>query len=100
MGYRYFICDVFTDKRFGGNPLAALPAAAGLSDRQMQQVAREFGAIDGEITVTFEEQAGLVPVTIQRRDDSSLWCELAAPQPRSPAPGPACSGSTPSSRGA
>ena len=40
--YRFFTCDVFTDRRFGGNQLAVLPAATGLSDRQMQQVAREF----------------------------------------------------------
>ncbi|MEO8295611.1 MAG: PhzF family phenazine biosynthesis protein [Gemmatimonadota bacterium] len=42
MAYRYFICDVFTDQRFGGNQLAVLPDAQGLSDRQMQQIAREF----------------------------------------------------------
>jgi trans-2,3-dihydro-3-hydroxyanthranilate isomerase len=42
MGYHYYICDVFTDTRFGGNQLAVLPEARGLSDRQMQQVAREF----------------------------------------------------------
>ena len=42
MGYRYYICDVFTDTRFGGNQLAVLPEAQGLSDRQMQQIAREF----------------------------------------------------------
>jgi trans-2,3-dihydro-3-hydroxyanthranilate isomerase len=42
MCYRYFICDVFTEVRFGGNPLAVLPDAAGLSDGQMQQIAREF----------------------------------------------------------
>jgi trans-2,3-dihydro-3-hydroxyanthranilate isomerase len=41
--YRYCICDVFTDTRFGGNPLAVLPEASGLSDGQMQQVAMEFG---------------------------------------------------------
>ena len=40
--YRYFICDVFTEKRFGGNQLAVLPEAAGLSEREMQQIAREF----------------------------------------------------------
>ena len=127
MRYRYFICDVFTDTRFGGNQLAVLPEAAGLSDRQMQQIAREFnfsestfvlpaeaghtrrvriftpaiempfaghpnvgtafvlaaagefGEIDGPVTVTFEEKAGLVPVSIQRRG-SSIWCELSAPQ--------------------
>jgi trans-2,3-dihydro-3-hydroxyanthranilate isomerase len=42
MGHQYYICDVFTDTRFGGNQLAVLPEATGLSDRQMQQVAREF----------------------------------------------------------
>jgi len=42
MKYKYYICDVFTDKRFGGNQLAVLPDARGLDDRQMQQVAREF----------------------------------------------------------
>ena len=42
MKYKYFICDVFTKKRFGGNPLAVLPEAEGLSDKKMQQIAREF----------------------------------------------------------
>lgn len=42
MGYRFVTCDVFTDTRFGGNPLAVLPDALGLSERQMLQVAREF----------------------------------------------------------
>jgi hypothetical protein len=35
MKYRYYICDVFTDTRFGGNQLAVLPDAADLSERQM-----------------------------------------------------------------
>jgi trans-2,3-dihydro-3-hydroxyanthranilate isomerase len=42
--------------------------------------AGDFGTIDGSITVTFEEKAGVVPVAIERRDRSSLWCELAAPE--------------------
>lgn len=127
MRYRYFICDVFTDTRFGGNQLAVLPDARGLSDRRMQQIAREFnfsestfvlppetghtrkvriftpatevpfaghpnvgtafalatagefGPIDGPVTVTFEEKAGLVPVAIHRRE-GGIWCELSAPQ--------------------
>jgi len=127
MRYRYFICDVFTDTRFGGNQLAVLPEASGLSDRQMQQIAREFnfsestfvfppeagqtrkvriftpatevpfaghpnvgtafalatagefGPIGESITVTFEEKAGLVPVSIHDRG-GRIWCELSAPQ--------------------
>jgi trans-2,3-dihydro-3-hydroxyanthranilate isomerase len=42
MRYRYCLCDVFTDRLFGGNPLAVLPDARGLSDGRMQQIAREF----------------------------------------------------------
>ena len=40
--YRYYTCDVFTDTRFGGNQLAVLSHADGLSTRQMQAIAREF----------------------------------------------------------
>lgn len=42
MRYRFLICDVFTDQRFGGNQLAVLPEASGLSGARMQQIAREF----------------------------------------------------------
>jgi trans-2,3-dihydro-3-hydroxyanthranilate isomerase len=42
MNYRFHICDVFTDQRFGGNPLAVLPDARGLTCEQMQKIAREF----------------------------------------------------------
>ena len=38
-----------------------------------------FGPTDAEIKVTFEEKAGLVPITICRRD-GTLWCELSAPE--------------------
>lgn len=38
----YHIVDVFTDQRFGGNPLAVVHDAAGLTSAQMQQIAREF----------------------------------------------------------
>jgi trans-2,3-dihydro-3-hydroxyanthranilate isomerase len=34
--------DVFTDRPFGGNPLAVILDARGLSDSQMQAIAREF----------------------------------------------------------
>ncbi|HYD51384.1 MAG TPA: PhzF family phenazine biosynthesis protein [Gemmatimonadaceae bacterium] len=42
MRYRYFTADVFTDRPFGGNQLAVLPDARGLSAEQMHQIAREF----------------------------------------------------------
>src|SRR4030095_9768131 len=34
--------DVFTDRRFGGNPLAVIPDARGLATEQMQSIAAEF----------------------------------------------------------
>jgi trans-2,3-dihydro-3-hydroxyanthranilate isomerase len=40
--YQYHTCDVFTDVRFGGNQLAVLPDAAGLSSGQMLDICREF----------------------------------------------------------
>ena len=42
MPYPYHLCDVFTEQRFAGNPLAVVLDAQGLSDAQMQQIAREF----------------------------------------------------------
>lgn len=39
---RFYTADVFTDRIFGGNPLAVLPDARGLADGQMQAIAREF----------------------------------------------------------
>ncbi|ODS52512.1 MAG: PhzF family phenazine biosynthesis protein [Agrobacterium sp. SCN 61-19] len=35
--------DVFTDTRFCGNPLAVITDARGLSDKEMQEIAAEFG---------------------------------------------------------
>ena len=42
MRYRFYTADVFTNRIFGGNQLAVLPRAQGLSASQMQQIAREF----------------------------------------------------------
>src|SRR6201985_1299620 len=39
---RYFTVDVFTDRAFGGNPLAVVLDAGGLSTAQMQAIATEF----------------------------------------------------------
>ncbi len=40
--YRYHRVDVFTEEIFGGNPLVVFPEAEGLSDREMQNIAREM----------------------------------------------------------
>jgi len=39
---RYITVDVFTDRAFGGNPLAVVLDAGGLSTAQMQAIATEF----------------------------------------------------------
>ena len=56
MKHRYYICDVFTEARFGGNQLAVLPQADGLSAQQMQKIAREFNF--SETTFVFPPTAG------------------------------------------
>jgi trans-2,3-dihydro-3-hydroxyanthranilate isomerase len=40
--YTFYTLDVFTDRIFGGNPLAVFPDGSGLDTEQMQAVAREF----------------------------------------------------------
>lgn len=40
--YAFITLDVFTERRFGGNPLAVLPDAVGLTDDEMQAITREF----------------------------------------------------------
>jgi trans-2,3-dihydro-3-hydroxyanthranilate isomerase len=42
MKYPFHIVDVFSSTPFGGNPLAILPDATGISTDGMQKIAREF----------------------------------------------------------
>jgi len=53
--YRFFQVDVFTDRPFGGNPLAVFPNAEGLTTDQMQSVAREMNL--SETTFVLPPQA-------------------------------------------
>ena len=39
---KFYQADVFTAEPFGGNPVAVFPEADGLSDDQLQQIAREM----------------------------------------------------------
>ena len=39
---RYHTADIFTTRRFGGNQLAVIPDARGLTTEQMQAITREF----------------------------------------------------------
>lgn len=55
MKYKFYTADIFTDTMFGGNQLAVLPDARGLSDTQMQQIAREFNL--AETTFVFPPES-------------------------------------------
>jgi trans-2,3-dihydro-3-hydroxyanthranilate isomerase len=39
---RFFITDVFTARKYGGNPLATFVDCESLSDREMQSIAKEI----------------------------------------------------------
>ncbi|MEX2110955.1 MAG: PhzF family phenazine biosynthesis protein [Gemmatimonadaceae bacterium] len=42
MAYAFHTADIFTNQAHGGNPLAVIPDARGLSDAQMLAITREF----------------------------------------------------------
>ena len=46
MNRRYATADVFTDRPFGGNPVAVVRDATGLSTAQMQALALEFNYVE------------------------------------------------------
>src|SRR5690348_1407462 len=54
MKYAFHIVDVFSATPFGGNQLAVLPDAAGISTEGMQKIAREFNF--GETTFVLPKQ--------------------------------------------
>lgn len=132
---RFSTCDVFTEQAFGGNPLAIVEAADGLSTEQMLTITREFNLSetifvqrpvstantakvrifcpraelpfaghptvgcavhlalldapegDFETEIRLEENAGLVPVSVQR-SGSRVLAEFRAPVlPHAPAQG-------------
>ena len=129
MQRHYVTVDVFTDRMFGGNPVAVVLDADGLSASQMQAVAVEFNYSEttfvlrasqpnhtawvriftpsGEVPFAghpnvgtafalaarmgergeaipdqfvFEQEAGLVPVSLIRENESIIGAELCAPE--------------------
>lgn len=51
---KFYQADVFTDLPFGGNPAAVVPEAAGVTDLELQQIAREMNL--SETVFVFEPQ--------------------------------------------
>ena len=57
--YKFFQLDVFTDHAFGGNPLAVFPEAEGITDEQMQQIAREMNLSETVFVLPSEKEGAL-----------------------------------------
>jgi trans-2,3-dihydro-3-hydroxyanthranilate isomerase len=71
---RHFIyqtVDVFTDRRFGGNPLAVFTDARGLSDAEMQLLAAEMNYSETTFVLPADNPANTARVRIFNRT-----CEL------------------------
>ncbi len=64
MQRRYVTVDVFTDQRFGGNPLAVVLDAAGLDTAAMQAVAREFNYSETTFVLPPQDPAHTAQVRI------------------------------------
>src|SRR2546423_11003745 len=57
--YPFIQLDVFTDQPFSGNPLAVFPEGEGLSDEQMQQIAREMNLSETVFVLPSEHEGVL-----------------------------------------
>ncbi len=57
MSYRFHTADVFTDRMFGGNPLAVFPDGEGIDDAKMQRIAREMNLSETVFVLPPEESA-------------------------------------------
>jgi len=57
MQRRYVTVDVFTDRAFGGNPLAVVLDAGGLSTAQMQAIASEFNYAETTFVLSARDPA-------------------------------------------
>ena len=64
MKRRYLTADVFTDRMFGGNPLAVVLDAEGLSTRQMQAIALEFNYSESTFVLPPDDPANTARVRI------------------------------------
>lgn len=65
--FSFVTVDVFTDHRFGGNPLAVFPDAQGLTDREMQSLAGEFNLSETTFVLPAEDLENTARVRIFNR---------------------------------
>jgi trans-2,3-dihydro-3-hydroxyanthranilate isomerase len=65
--FPFVTVDVFTDRRFGGNPLAVFPDAHGLGDGEMQSLAAEFNLSETTFVLPPVDPANTARVRIFNR---------------------------------
>src|SRR5471030_107033 len=65
--FQFVTVDVFTDRRFGGNPLAVFPDAQGMSDAEMQSLAAEFNLSETTFVLPPADTANTARVRIFNR---------------------------------
>jgi trans-2,3-dihydro-3-hydroxyanthranilate isomerase len=65
--YQFRTVDVFTTRRFGGNPLAVFPDARGISDHDMQRLAAEFNLSETTFVLPPDNPADTARVRIFNR---------------------------------
>lgn len=66
--YSFETVDVFTDQRFGGNPLAVFHDARGISDRDMQRLAAELNLSETTFVLPPVDTANTARVRIFNRN--------------------------------
>jgi trans-2,3-dihydro-3-hydroxyanthranilate isomerase len=64
MKIEFTTVDVFTNVKFGGNPLAVIPNATGLSTDQMQSIAAEFNLAETTFVLPPQDPAHTAQVRI------------------------------------
>ena len=65
--FAFVTVDVFTDRRFGGNPLAVFPDARGLDDGEMQAIAAEFNLSETTFVLPPDDPSNTARVRIFNR---------------------------------
>jgi len=64
MQIAFVTVDVFTDRKFGGNPLAVVPDATALTGTQMQAIAGEFNLAETTFVLPPQDRAHTAQVRI------------------------------------
>lgn len=64
MGYEFYIVDVFAEEKYAGNQLGVFIGAQGLSDADMQRIAKEVNYSETTFILSEEEREGGFDVRI------------------------------------